>query len=66
MDSRAAKLETEKLFVGRDTAARLLDVSTRTIDDAVRDGELAASRVGRRVLIRIEALIQFAERTRVS
>ena len=52
----------EQLFVGRDTAAQLLDVSTRTIDDAIRAGELKAVRVGRRVLIRREALIQFAER----
>jgi hypothetical protein len=39
----------EKLFVGRDTAAQLLDVSTRTIDDAIRAGELEAYRLGRRV-----------------
>jgi len=62
MHSIPSRKKPEKLFVGRDTAAQLLDVSTRTIDDAIRDGELAASRVGRRVLIRIEALIQFAER----
>lgn len=52
----------EKLFVGRDTAAQLLDVSTRTIDDAIRAGELEAYRLGRRVLIRREALIEFARR----
>jgi excisionase family DNA binding protein len=52
----------EKLFVGRDTAADLLDVSTRTIDDAKRTGELEAYRIGRRVLIRRDALVQFAER----
>jgi excisionase family DNA binding protein len=53
---------SEKLFVGRDTAAELLDVSTRTIDDAIRTGDLEAFRVGRRVLIRKDALIHFAER----
>ena len=52
----------EKLFVGRDTAAEMLDVSTRTIDDAIRAGSLEAFRIGRRVLIRRDALIQFAER----
>jgi excisionase family DNA binding protein len=52
----------DKLFVGRDTAAQLLDVSTRTIDDAIRAGDLEAYRLGRRVLIRRDALIQFAER----
>jgi excisionase family DNA binding protein len=53
---------SEKLFVGRCTAASMLDVSTRTIDDAIRVGELEAFRVGRRVLIRTDALIRFAER----
>ena len=52
----------EKVFVGRDTAAQMLDVSTRTIDDAIRTGELEAHRIGRRVLIRRDALIQFAQR----
>ena len=52
----------EKLFVGREAAAKLLDVSTRTIDDAIKEGELPASRVGRRVLIRVDDLIRFAER----
>jgi excisionase family DNA binding protein len=52
----------DQLFVGRETAAQLLDVSARTIDDAIRGGDLEAFRVGRRVLIRREALIQFAER----
>jgi excisionase family DNA binding protein len=52
----------DKLYVGRDTAAQLLDISTRTIDDAIKDGELPASRVGRRVLIRVQDLIQFAQR----
>jgi len=52
----------EKLFVGRETAAELLDVSTRTIDDAIRAGTLEAFRIGRRVLIRKDELIRFAER----
>jgi excisionase family DNA binding protein len=52
----------EKLFVGRDTAAQLLDVSTRTIDEAIRAGDLEAYRLGRRVLIRRDELIKFAER----
>jgi excisionase family DNA binding protein len=52
----------QKLFVGRETAAQMLDVSTRTIDDAIREGLLPASRVGRRVLIRVDALVAYAER----
>jgi excisionase family DNA binding protein len=52
----------EKLFVGRDTAAQMLDVSPRTIDDAIRAGELPAFRIGRRILISRAALIEFAQR----
>jgi excisionase family DNA binding protein len=52
----------EKLYFGRDTAADFLEVSARTIDDAIRAGELEAFRVGRRVLIRRDVLIRFAER----
>ena len=52
----------DKLFVGRSTAAEMLDVSTRTIDDAIRAGDLEAFRIGRRVLIRRDELIKFAER----
>ena len=57
---------TTKLFVSRDRAAQLLDLSTRTVDDAIRAGNLAAFRVGRRVLIRKDDLIQFAERQAVT
>ena len=49
----------EVLFVGREKAAELIDVSTRTIDDALRAGELKAHRVGRRVLIPRDELVRF-------
>jgi len=52
----------EKLFYGRDAAAGMLDISTRVLDDAIRAGELRAFRIGRRVLIRRDVLIEFAER----
>jgi excisionase family DNA binding protein len=52
---------TDKLFVGRERAAELIDVSTRTIDDAIRAGELEAHRLGRRVLIPRDALIRFVQ-----
>ncbi len=55
---------SDKLLVGRKTAARLIEVSTRTIDDAIRAGELEAYRLGRRVLIHPEKLLQFAQRER--
>jgi len=61
MEGRAQDAR-QKLFVGRETAAQMLDVSTRTIDDAIREGLLPASRVGRRVLVRVDALIAYAER----
>ena len=56
---------TTKLFVSRDRAAQLLDLSTRTVDDAIRAGQLEAYKVGRRVLIKRDDLIQFAERQAV-
>jgi excisionase family DNA binding protein len=43
----------------------MLEVSTRTIDDAIRSGTLEAFRLGRRILIRRDALIAFAERVAV-
>lgn len=64
MASVAVSPTPEKLFVGRNTAAELLDVSTRTIDEAIKAGDLEAFRIGRRVLVRRAALIQFAERVR--
>jgi len=63
METAAPPLE-EKWFYGRDTSAQLLDISTRMIDDAIRAGKLQAWRIGRRVLISRDALIQFAERER--
>ncbi len=62
MATTAVTPRTDKLFVGRETAAELIDVSTRTIDDAIRAGELEAYRLGRRVLIRRDALVEFAQR----
>src|SRR5438045_1088772 len=62
MSATALRPIPEKLFMGRDAAAEAIDVSTRTIDDAIRDGELEAFRVGRRVLISRNALIRFARR----
>jgi excisionase family DNA binding protein len=62
MPAIAVTAVREKLYVGRDTAAELLDVSTRTIDDAIRAGDLEAYRIGRRVLIRRDALSNFAEK----
>jgi len=62
MATQAVLPQTEQLYVGRETAAQLANVSTRTIDDAIRAGELEAYRLGRRVLIPRSALIEFVER----
>lgn len=50
-----------KLFYGRQTAAELIDVSPRTIDDAIRCGAINARRVGRRVLVSHAELVRFVE-----
>jgi excisionase family DNA binding protein len=62
MEAAAVSPIPERLFVGRETAAELIDVSIRTIDDAIKAGNLEAFRIGRRVLIRRDALIEFAKR----
>lgn len=62
MSDLATHPQHDKLYLGRQAAARLLDVSTRTIDDAIRTGELEAFRVGRRVLIPRDRLVEFAQR----
>jgi excisionase family DNA binding protein len=62
MAATAVTPNPDKMYLGRDAAAEFLDVSPRTIDDAIRAGDLEAFRVGRRVLIRRDSLIQFAER----
>jgi excisionase family DNA binding protein len=54
--------QDDRLMVSRDRAAALIDVSTRLIDDAIREGQLLAFRVGRRVLIRRRDLEAFAQR----
>jgi excisionase family DNA binding protein len=50
-----------KLLYGRSQAAGLLDISARTLDDAIRDGSIEALRIGRRVLISRDALLKFIE-----
>lgn len=62
MPARESVTTIDKVFVGRESAAQMLDVSTRTIDDAIRAGELTAFRLGRRILIRRDALVEFAQR----
>lgn len=56
---------SQRLFVGRDRAAELLDVSSRFIDLAIRASELPAYRLGRRVLISTADLVAWVGRDRV-
>jgi excisionase family DNA binding protein len=62
MATMAPTPNADKWFVGRETAATLIDVSTRTIDDAIRSGQLEAFRLGRRVLISRTDLMEFVQR----
>jgi excisionase family DNA binding protein len=49
------------ILVSRKTAARLLSLSLRSVDEMLAVGTLPRRKVGRRVLIPSEALMRFAE-----
>ena len=48
-------------FLGRIRAAALLDINPQTIDRFIQRGKLRAFRVGRRVLVRRDELLQLVE-----
>ena len=48
-------------FVGRIRAAQLLDCSPQTIDKFIRTGKLRGFRIGRKVVVRQDELLQLAE-----
>ena len=50
----------ERILVGKKTAARLLSISVRSIDNLLARKELTACRIGRRVLIPRRELERFA------
>jgi excisionase family DNA binding protein len=50
------------ILVGKRQAASLLAVSVRTIENLIKSKELPARRIGRRVLIPRQSLIEFARR----
>jgi excisionase family DNA binding protein len=52
---------SEAILVAKSDAAELLGVSLRTVDYLISRGELAAKRIGRRVLIPRAELERFAE-----
>ena len=50
----------EKLLYTKREAAQLLSISVRSLDYLIFNGQLAARRIGRRVLVPRDALEQFA------
>jgi excisionase family DNA binding protein len=48
-------------FLGRTRAAEFVDCSPQTIDKFIRTGRLRAFRVGRRVVVRQDELLQLVE-----
>jgi len=52
--------QTPPILVSRRTAARLLNLSVRTISQLIASGELRAKRVGKRVLLLRDDLERFA------
>jgi len=53
---------SEQLLFSKRDAARMLSVSTRTIDNLIRAKRLSVRRIGRRTLIPRSALEQLARR----
>jgi len=52
----------EQLLYERGEAARILNISVRLVDYYIAEGEIAARRFGRRVLISRKELERFARR----
>lgn len=50
-----------KLMYGKAEAAKMLSICVRTLDNLIANKELTARRVGKRVLIPHQALIQFSK-----
>ncbi|MBZ5561141.1 MAG: helix-turn-helix domain-containing protein [Acidobacteriia bacterium] len=59
-------MQHEPISVSRWEAARLLGISTRTVDYLLEKKELTPRRVGRKVLISYEELQAFARRDHAS
>lgn len=50
----------ERLLVARREAARMLSISVRAVDYLIAQGELAARRIGTRVLVSVADLRRYA------
>jgi len=55
-------VDMEAVLISKKEAARLLSLSLRTIDNLIARKQLAARRIGRRVLISRQELEKFARR----
>jgi excisionase family DNA binding protein len=57
-------VDAMRIFVGRDAAAALIDVSLPTLDALIKTGRVETVRIGRRILVRRESLERLAETSR--
>ncbi len=53
--------QKERLLLGRKRTAAALDISLRTLDNLVRNRELAPIRIGRRIMFQRSAVERFAQ-----
>jgi excisionase family DNA binding protein len=51
-----------KLAYNKEEAGEMISVSVRTVDYLIASGELSAKRIGKRVVITHQALVQFLRR----
>lgn len=56
-------MHPDSILFSKKTAASLLSISVRKLEQLIQAKEIPVRRVGRRVLIRREALERFARRT---
>jgi len=55
-------MKSESIFISRQIAAGMLDVSLRTLENLIATKQLPIRRIGRRVVISRQALEEFARR----
>ena len=55
-------MKSESIFISRQIAAGMLDVSLRTLKNLIASKQIPIRRIGRRVVISRQALEEFARR----
>ncbi len=55
-------MKSESIFISRQIAAGMLDVSLRTLENLIAAKQIPVRRIGRRVVISRQALEEFARR----